>query len=854
DNPYYDPACDLDVPATWQYQTDPYCEPKQIPGTPNVTTGMEQFNDTPIVNGQAYPTTTVQPKPYRLRMLNAANDRFFNFQWYTADATQGDGTTEVALKPAELAAAQTDPTVSPTPLNANKTLDANGKLVGPDWVQIGSEGGFLPAPAVIDGQQPTTWITDPTRFDFGNVDKHSLLLAPAERADVIVDFSKFAGQTLILYNDAPAAFPARVPSYDYYTGAPDMSPAGAPKIMPGYGPNTRTVMQVKVADAAPAPAFNLAALQAAFRHNSAGTGVFESGQHPTIVGQAAYNSAYGTNFAAGGNCNTAGSTITRCDGLVRVNDTSTFGFNTLKAPNAKMSMPLQPKAMHDEMNATTFDEYGRMQATLGVEAQPPTPGGQNVTLYPYVNPQTELIDGTNLPTGDPNTKVTPIADAADGTQIWRITHNGVDTHPIHFHLFDVQVLNRVTWDNIIIPPDANELGWKDTVRVSPLEDTIVALRPVVPKVPFEVPNSVRPLNPMMPNGDTSMFNNVDPQGNPTANITNQLVNFGWEYVYHCHILSHEEMDMMRPVTLALPPVKASGLTFTTTGTGNNRRVVISWNDNSITETSFVVQRSSNGGTTWTDVGTVASPLDQPNIHGSRTFTDPTGNPNAAYLYRVAALNTVGYGAEFPSMTVKSISDPASYSLPPTAITASASPNPVKATQSTTLRATLTSNGTPQSGKSVQLCYRLSSTWLCPTFTTNASGVATLAVNAPNRAGTFPVVAKFLGSATLGASQSAQYDVNIQAVVASATPNPVARNTNTTLKATLTSGATPTARQTVQICYTPSTTWLCPAATTNASGQVSRVVKVPNAAGTMPVVAKWMTSPVIQSPQLNVNIA
>ena len=57
----------------------------------------------------------------------------------------------------------------------------------------------------------------------------------------------------------------------------------------------------------------------------------------------------------------------------------------------------------------------------------------------------------------------------------------MDTHPIHFHLFDVQVLNRVTWDNIIIPPDPNELGWKDTVRVSPLEDTIVALRPVDPE-------------------------------------------------------------------------------------------------------------------------------------------------------------------------------------------------------------------------------------------------------------------------------------------------------------------------------------------------------------------------------------
>ena len=105
---------------------------------------------------------------------------------------------------------------------------------------------------------------------------------------------------------------------------------------------------------------------------------------------------------------------------------------------------------------------------------------------------------------------------ADGTQIWKITHNGVDTHPLHFHLYDVQVLNRVTWDNIIIPPDPTELGWKDTVRVSPLEDTIVALRPIIPELPFELPNSIRPLNPMMPLGSTMGFNNIDPAGNPTA--------------------------------------------------------------------------------------------------------------------------------------------------------------------------------------------------------------------------------------------------------------------------------------------------------------------------------------------------
>ncbi|MGW3268293.1 multicopper oxidase domain-containing protein [Streptomyces sp. NPDC001056] len=647
-NPYYEPTCKLDDPSTWQYQTAPYCEPEQIPGTPNVSMGMEQFNDTPIVNGVAYPKVTLQPKTYRLRLLNAANDRFFNFQWYGADPKQGDGTTEVALKPNELEAAQTDPNVSPTP------VDSNNDAAGPDWVQIANEGGFLPAPAVIDGQQPTTWITDPTRFDVGNVDKHSLTLAPAERADVLVDFSKFAGKTLILYNDAPAAYPARVASYDYYTGAPDLSPTGAPKILPGYGPNTRTVMQVTIADTTPAPAFDLTRLQAAFKHHADGSGVFESGQNPVIVGQSAYNSAYGKSFAASSNCNVTNTTVNTCDGLVRVNDTSKFSFNTLKAPTAKTTMPLQPKAIHDEMNATSFDDFGRMEANLGVEAQPPTPGGQNVTLYPYINPQTELIDGTDLPRGD--VKVTPIGSAADGTQIWRFTHNGVDTHPIHFHLYDVQLLNRVTWDNIVIRPDGNELGWKDTVRMSPLEDTIVALRPVVPTVPFEVPNSVRPLDPAMPPGDTSMFNNVDPQGNPTAAISNKLVNFGWEYVIHCHILSHEEMDMMRPESLALPPVKASGLTSTVVGTGSGARIQLQWQDNSINETSFVVQRSSDG-TTWSDAGTVASPLDQPNIHETRTFVDPTASVNSSYVYRVVALNTVGYGGEFPSMTVKSVSDP-----------------------------------------------------------------------------------------------------------------------------------------------------------------------------------------------------
>ena len=435
----------------------------------------------------------MDPKAYRFRILNAANDRFWNLSWYVADPRTGT-LSEVALNPVELAAAQTDPVVFPTP-------DTAWSPAGPNWIQIGTEGGFLPAPVVVPAH-PTTWITDPTRFDVGNVDLHSLLLAPAERADVIVDFSQFRGKTLILYNDAPAAFPARVPGYDYYTGGPDLSPAGAPTTLPGYGPNTRTIMRVTVSTAAPAVAFDrpnttadrMGALVTAWGHKTDGSGVFESSMDPIIVGQAAYNSAYGSNFASGGWCNSPTNPTARCDGFARIAEgsqpTDLFKFDTLgpakDGTGAQLQIPFQPKGLHDEMNSANFDEWGRMTANLGLEAPGATPLLQNIILYPYVNPATEVLDSSGMPSA---LDVTPIASADDGTQIWKITHNGVDTHPIHWHLYNVQVLNRVTWDNIIIPPEPTELGWKETVRVSPLEDTIVAVRPIVPVIPFGVPES-----------------------------------------------------------------------------------------------------------------------------------------------------------------------------------------------------------------------------------------------------------------------------------------------------------------------------------------------------------------------------
>jgi hypothetical protein len=203
-------------------------------------------------------------------------------------------------------------------------------------------------------------------------------------------------------------------------------------------------------------------------------------------------------FASSGWCNSPSNPSAKCDGYARISEQGgdMFKFDTLSGNQVEVR--IEPKAIQDETSESSFDEFGRMSALLGLEVVPATPGAANTVLFPYAYPPVDLIDTSGLPTAD--MKVTPITSGDDGTQIWKITHNGVDTHPIHVHAYDAQILNRVTWDNIIKPPHPTELGWKETFRVSPLEDTYFAIRPITPVLPFDFPNSVRLLSPMMPEG------------------------------------------------------------------------------------------------------------------------------------------------------------------------------------------------------------------------------------------------------------------------------------------------------------------------------------------------------------------
>lgn len=116
----------------------------------------EFFGNTMVVNGRTWPYLEVEPRRYRFRFLNGCNSRFLILKF-------------------------SDP---------NLTF----------W-QIGSEGGFLPAP----------------------VELPQLLLGPAERADVIVDFSSFApGTEILLHNLGPdEPFGGGVPGIDFDPADPE---------------------------------------------------------------------------------------------------------------------------------------------------------------------------------------------------------------------------------------------------------------------------------------------------------------------------------------------------------------------------------------------------------------------------------------------------------------------------------------------------------------------------------------------------------------------------------------------------------------------------------------------------------
>ena len=147
----------------------------------------EFFGNTIMVNGKVWPNLNVQPQQYRFRMLDGSNARFY--------------------------------TLSLSYANKGTTVP---------FTQIGGDGGYLPAPAIMN----------------------SLTIAPGERADILIDFSAFpVGTKLVLTNTAKAPFPGGAPVDPKTTGQVMQFTvtAGTP-VTPAALPATLLTMPTLIAD------------------------------------------------------------------------------------------------------------------------------------------------------------------------------------------------------------------------------------------------------------------------------------------------------------------------------------------------------------------------------------------------------------------------------------------------------------------------------------------------------------------------------------------------------------------------------------------------------------------------------
>ena len=297
----------------------------------------EFFGDFILVNGLTWPVLDVEPRIYRFRILNGSGSRFYDLK-----------------------------------------LPMLSGLSKPIMYQIGSDGGFLNAPAVIS----------------------HLLLAPGERADLLVDFSQSPGVSLYFTNSAQTPYPS------------------------GDVPNPATtgkVMMIRV----------VKPLQP-----------------------------------------TPDTTIP-----------STLRFAPIPALVPTPNVPERELLL-----AETTDGIGRILPLLGTNQLGPRMWNDPITETPKL--------GT--------------------TERWMVINSTVDTHPVHLHLVQFQVVNREAFDaatyipgqpstlhlsGIRETPAANEKGWKDTVKA------------------------------------------------PPGYVTRIIAKFDLAglYVWHCHILEHEDNEMMRPL-------------------------------------------------------------------------------------------------------------------------------------------------------------------------------------------------------------------------------------------------------------------------------------------------------------------
>jgi FtsP/CotA-like multicopper oxidase with cupredoxin domain len=377
----------------------------------------EAFFNTMVVNGSTWPVLEVAPERYRFRLLNASDSRFMNLSLYLVN---GQGT----------------------------------KLRELPFYQIGTEQGLLPQAVRIETGYATPLpgtgtAVNSMRLDCllpngrlqnncvpavsGTFAQQALLMGPAERPDVVVDFSGLEdGDMVVMYNTGPDA---------PFGGFPDI-PAD-----PG---TSGQVMAFRVSSAL---------------------------------------------------ANPTGDPSTPAPWLLL--DANPGGVPKLGAPDA-----VQDLALLEEESAlicVTFDAVtGVIDQVVGSVPPDCALGGE-----PFA-PKAAVLGTNGSGGGTVQLWSDPIQQnpALNDVEQWEMWNWSADAHPIHLHLVKFEVVNREVIGGAVRPPEPWEAGWKDTVIAYPGEITRV-------KALFDVPGL---------------------------------------YVWHCHILSHEDNEMMVPYCVGEPGV------------------------------------------------------------------------------------------------------------------------------------------------------------------------------------------------------------------------------------------------------------------------------------------------------------
>jgi len=326
----------------------------------------EFFGDFIIVNGMAWPHLDVEPRPYRFRLLNGSDSRFY-------------------------------------------ILKLEGSV---PFLQIATDDGLLPQA----------------------VELTELLLAPGERAEIVVDFAQVGmGNSIKVLNLGPDE------PYGGGTPVDDFDPADAG--------TTGQIMQFNV-----------------------------NKRLKASKGQPIASVAKGTQL--------------RPD---------------LPDPNGITAGATRQLVLFEGL-----DEYGRLMPMLGT-----------------------LADGS-LTWSDPITE-NPMLNA---TEEWEVYNATGDAHPIHLHLVTFLIKNRQAFEEVDLAdkPQLSHSG--ELINGGLLTANTVG----IPRDPEDNEKGWKDTAVMLPGEVTRVIATFDRNG---------------RYVWHCHILSHEDHEMMRPFHVG--PLPAAGL-------------------------------------------------------------------------------------------------------------------------------------------------------------------------------------------------------------------------------------------------------------------------------------------------------